>query len=118
VSIDGAVFHKVVRACRNLTDLAMLESLETEKNKKVFFSTQEFPQNAAGRLSIGVMGVVARWYTDNLKEDVNKGFRSKIEAGEYPHTPPYGYYRGTEPKGSKIPVPDSKKADVIRTILS
>ena len=31
-AIDGAVFHKVDRACRNLTELAMLESLEAEKN--------------------------------------------------------------------------------------
>ena len=37
--IDGAVFHKVDRACRNISDLAMLEKIETEKNKKVFFST-------------------------------------------------------------------------------
>jgi len=78
----------------------MLESLETEKNKQVFFATQDFPQNAAGRLSVGVMGVVARWYTDNLREEVNKGFRSKVEAGEYPHRPPYGYRPVKESKGS------------------
>jgi len=28
-TIDGVVFHKVDRACRNLTDLAMIEQLET-----------------------------------------------------------------------------------------
>ena len=116
-TIDGAVFHKVDRACRNLTDLAMLESLETEKNKQVFFATQEFPQNAAGRLSVGVMGVVARWYTDNLREEVNKGFRSKIEAGEYPHRPPYGYRTVKESKGSRFPTPDPEKAEIIRTIF-
>ena len=49
------------------------------------------------------MGVVARWYTDNLKEEVNKGFKGKIEAGEYPHKPPYGYYTDKE---SKLIVPD------------
>ena len=106
-----------VWACRNLTDLAMLESLETEKNKQVFFATQEFPQNAAGRLSVGVMGVVARWYTDNLREEVNKGFRSKVEAGEYPHRPPYGYRPVKESKGSKLPTPDPEKTEVVRTIF-
>lgn len=116
-TIDGAVFHKVDRACRNLTDLAMLESLEAEKNKRIFFATQEFPQNAAGRLSVGVMGVVARWYTDNLREEVNKGFRSKIEAGEYPHRPPYGYRTVKESKGSRFPIPDPEKAEIIRTIF-
>jgi DNA invertase Pin-like site-specific DNA recombinase len=60
LKIEGVVFHKVDRACRNLADLALLERLETEKEKSVFFSSQEFPQNAAGRLSVGVMGVVAR----------------------------------------------------------
>jgi len=110
-SIDGVVFHKVDRACRNMTDLAMLEKIETEKNKRVFFSTQEFLQNAAGRLSVGVMGVVARWYTDNLKEEVNKGFKGKIEAGEYPHKPPYGYNRA---KGAKLAVPEPQKADIIK----
>jgi len=116
-TIDGVVFHKVDRACRNLTDLAMLERLETQKDKKVFFASQEFPQNAAGRPGIGVMGVVARWYTDNLKEEINKGFRSKIEAGEYPHAPPYGYRMGQGSNGSKLPVPDAPKAETVRTIF-
>jgi len=116
-TINGVVFHKVDRACRNLTDLAILERLETKKDKKVFFSSQEFPQNAAGRLGIGVMGVVARWYTDNLKEEINKGFRSKVEAGEYPHKPPYGYCMGQDSNGSKLPVPDAQKADTVRTIF-
>ena len=116
-AINGVVFHKVDRACRNLTDLAMLERLETQKDKKVFFASQEFPQNAAGRLGIGVMGVVARWYTDNLKEEINKGFRSKVEAGEYPHTPPYGYCMGQGSNGSKLPVPDPPKAETVRTIF-
>ena len=116
-TIDGAVFHKVDRACRNITDLAMLEALETEKNKRIFFATQEFPQNAAGRLSVGVMGVVARWYTDNLREEVNKGFRGKIEAGEYPHKPPYGYLTVKESKDSRLPTPDPKKVENVRTIF-
>lgn len=115
--LDGMVFHKVDRASRNLTDLAVLEKVETEVDKKVFFSSQEFPQNAAGRLGIGVMGVVSRWYTDNLKEEINKGFRSKVEAGEYPHKPPYGYRIGQNTKGAKLPVPDRKKAKVVRTIF-
>ena len=117
IRLEGVVFHKVDRACRNLIDLAVLERLETEKDKKVFFSSQEFPQNAAGRLGIGVMGVVARWYTDNLKEEINKGFRSKVEAGEYPHKPPYGYCMGRNSNGSKLPVPDAQKADTVRTIF-
>jgi len=115
--LEGVVFHKVDRASRNLTDLAVLERIETEVDKKVFFSSQEFPQNAAGRLGIGVMGVVSRWYTDNLKEEINKSFRSKVEAGEYPHTPPYGYRIGQNSKGSKLPVPDRKKAQVVRQIF-
>jgi DNA invertase Pin-like site-specific DNA recombinase len=114
-TIDGVVFHKVDRACRNLSDLALLERIENEKNKKVFFSSQEFPQNAAGRLSVGVMGVVARWYTDNLKEEVNKGLRGKVEAGEYPHRPPYGYRMC---KSSKMPVPDLERVQNIRKIFT
>ena len=61
------------------------------------------------------MGVVARWYTDNLREEVNKGLRGKVEAGEYPHTPPYGY-KMEGPKGRRLPVPESQKADNVRTI--
>jgi DNA invertase Pin-like site-specific DNA recombinase len=116
-TINGVVFHKVDRACRNLTDLALLERLETQKDKKVFFASQEFPQNAAGRLGIGVMGVVARWYTDNLKEEINKGFRSKVEAGEYPHIPPYGYCMGHGSNGNKLPVPEPAKAETVRIIF-
>ncbi len=32
-----------------LADLATLERLEQEEGKRVLFSSQEFPQNAAGR---------------------------------------------------------------------
>ena len=113
-TIDGAVFHKVDRACRNLADLALLERLETEDNKKVFFATQEFPQNAAGRLGVGIMGVAARWYTDNLKEEIQKGLRAKVEAGEYPHTPPYGYRMDRDAEGHKLPMPDGERAEAIR----
>ena len=113
--ISGVVFHKVDRACRNLADMALLERLETEANKKVFFSSQEFPQNAAGRLGVGVMGVAARWFTDNLREEVNKGFRAKVKAGDYPHTPPYGYRAGVDAQGRKLPVPDPQRAEVVRT---
>jgi hypothetical protein len=52
------------------------------------------------------MGVVAIWYTDNLKEEVNNGFKGKIEAGEYPHKPHYGYCRA---RGIKLAVPEAKK---------
>ncbi|MFB3894462.1 MAG: recombinase family protein [Phycisphaerae bacterium] len=117
-SIDGLVFHKVDRACRNLADLAMLERLEQEEGKRVFFSSQEFPQNAAGRLGVGVMGVAARWYTDNLREEVNKGLRGKVKAGEYPHAPPYGYCRGKNAEGRKMPVPAPQKAQILRKIFA
>jgi DNA invertase Pin-like site-specific DNA recombinase len=40
--IDGAVFHKVDRACRNMTDLVMLEKIETEKTKKCFSQPRSF----------------------------------------------------------------------------
>ena len=116
-SLEGIVFHKVDRASRNLADLAMLERLEMEEGKHVFFSSQEFPQNAAGRLGVGVMGVAARWYTDNLKEEINKGFRGKVEAGEYPHRPPYGYCMGSNSEGRKLPVPDPERAGAVRRVF-
>jgi site-specific DNA recombinase len=116
-AVNGAVFHKVDRACRNLVDLAMLEGLETDKDKRVFFSTQEFADNAAGRLSLGVMGIVARWYTDNLREEVNKGLRGKVLAGEYPHAPPYGYRRDKEDGRSIVPIPDEDRAENVRTVF-
>jgi len=64
------------------------------------------------------MGVVARWYTDNLLEEVNKELRGKVEAGEYPHTAPYGYLMGKNAGGSKLPVPDPEKAEKVRAIFS
>jgi DNA invertase Pin-like site-specific DNA recombinase len=63
------------------------------------------------------MGVVARWYTDNLREEINKGFRGKVEAGEYHHKPPYGYCMGRDSGNSKLPVPDAQKADTVRIIF-
>jgi len=48
----------------------------------------------------------------------NKELRGKVEAGEYPHRPPYGYKIGEGPNGSRLPVPEPEKADTVRTIFA
>ena len=56
----------------------------------------------------------SKYYSDNLSENVKRGFRQKLRRGEWPGLAPFGYVNN--PKTRNIE-PDPVKAKVIKRCL-
>ncbi len=91
--IQGILCHKVDRLSRNFRDVIIIDDLTNKVNDKVkpLFVEDDFPENASGKMTFGMKVVLAKYYSDNLSDEVKKGMREKVEQGGYPHKPPFGY---------------------------
>jgi len=82
--------HKPDRLLRNLADWARLNDL-MDKGLDLAFVTGSYPNNAQGKMAFGVNVLFAKYYVDNLSEEVRKGMREKLARGEWPGAAPLGY---------------------------
>ncbi len=108
-TIGAIICEKVDRLCRNLRDYLTIDELPA----KTLFWQQDFPDNAAGKLSFGMMVLLAKHYIDNLSDEVKKGMAEKVQEGGFPHQAPLGYGNAREGDRQVI-VPDPVKAPMIR----
>ncbi len=76
-SIDGG---KVIY----LVDMGKIESLK--------FPTFWFDTTPQGKFMLSVAFGQAKYYTDNLRENILRGIRQKLRRGELPAKAPLGYY--------------------------
>jgi site-specific DNA recombinase len=82
--------HKPDRLLRNLGDYARISDL-MDAGVQCEFVTGSYPNNAQGKMAFGINVIFAKYYVDNLSEEVKKGMRQKIERGEWPGPAPLGY---------------------------
>lgn len=82
--------HKTDRLLRNLSDWARINDL-VDAGLVLDFVTGSFPNNAQGKMAFGIMALSAKYYVDNLSEEVRKGLQEKLERGEWPGWAPPGY---------------------------
>jgi DNA invertase Pin-like site-specific DNA recombinase len=73
-SIDTIICHKVDRLCRNFKDYVTIDDLKV----KPLFVEEEFPDNAAGKLTFGLKVLLAKHYIDNLSDEVKKSLNQKL----------------------------------------
>jgi site-specific DNA recombinase len=83
--------EKTDRLYRNFRDAVTLEDLDVEVHlvKEGQIISKEARSQA--KLIHGMQLVLARNYSDNLREEVRKGMREKAEQGIYPGRAPFGY---------------------------
>src|SRR6266849_8355437 len=83
--------EKSDRRYRNFRDYILLEDLEIEIHlpKEGLIISKEAKSQT--KLVHGIQLVIARNYSENLREEVRKGMREKAEQGTYPSRPPLGY---------------------------
>ena len=83
--------EKTDRLYRNLEDSVLLEKLDIE----IYFvkTGTVLSKNAKAQTKFmhGIEVVSAKYYSDNLREEVIKGMREKAEQGLYPGRAPFGY---------------------------
>lgn len=108
-TIGAIICEKVDRLCRNLRDYLTIDELPA----KTLFWQQDFPDNAAGKLSFGMMVLLAKHYIDNLSDEVKKGMAEKVQEGGFPHQAPLGY-RNVREGDRQVIVPDPVKAPMVR----
>jgi DNA invertase Pin-like site-specific DNA recombinase len=113
--------EKIDRLTRNLKDASLVQDwIEQDKNREVHFLKESFILNgntkAHENLVWDMKVAIARFYTNNLSEEVKKGQKEKLSQGWLPTKPPLGYKTIGE-KGHKIHIVDEDKAPFIKKMF-
>ncbi len=83
--------EKTDRLYRNFEDQIVLEKLGTEIHFVKTGTVLSKNAKAQTKFMHGIEVVSAKYYVDNLREEVIKGMREKAEQGIYPGHAPFGY---------------------------
>ncbi len=116
--IEVILCEKIDRLTRNLKDASTINDwINEDSNREVHFVKESFILNKNTRahenLVWDMKAAIARFYTNNLSEEVKKGQKEKIAQGWLPTRPPIGY-RTIGEKGHKTHIIDEDKANLIR----
>src|SRR3989339_639495 len=116
--INIILCEKIDRLTRNLKDGAVVSDwVNGNDDRQVHFVKENFivskNTRAHENLVWDMKVAIARFYTNNLSEEVKKGQIAKLEAGWIPNGQKLGYNTIGE-KGHKIHVPDEKFAPFIK----
>ncbi|HYC34160.1 MAG TPA: recombinase family protein [Candidatus Paceibacterota bacterium] len=119
--IDVIVCEKIDRLTRNLKDAATASDWILEgDDRQIHFVKENFVVSkhtkAHENLVWDMKVAIARFYTNNLSEEVRKGQKEKTSQGWLPTKPPLGYKTIGE-KGHKIHVIDEEVAPYIRKMF-
>jgi DNA invertase Pin-like site-specific DNA recombinase len=91
LELDGMLFYKVDRACRNIFDMVELERLESEHNVPFISVSQPTESNPAGRMMRRTLANMASYYTEQQSLDVREGLARRVQEGWFVGHAPYGY---------------------------
>jgi len=81
------------RLARNSIDGGRIIYLvDTEKIESLKFPTFWFDTTPQGKFMLSVAFGQAKYYTDNLRENILRGIRQKLRRGEFPAKAPLGYF--------------------------
>ena len=110
--------EKIDRLTRNLKDAAIISDWISENQKREIHCVKEnfiLNQNTRAHENLvwDMKVAIARFYTNNLSEEVKKGQKEKIAQGWRPTAPLLGY-KSVGEKGHKIHVIDNPTASFIR----
>ncbi len=119
--INIILCEKIDRLTRNLKDGAVISDwVMADENRQVHFVKENFVVSRNTRAHENLVWdmkvAIARFYTNNLSEEVKKGQKAKIESGWIPTQPKLGYKTIGE-KGHKIHVIDKDKAKFIKQMF-
>src|SRR5271168_3878997 len=99
--------EKTDRLYRNLRDAVTLEDLDVETHLVKEGQIVSKDAKSQAKLIHGINLVLARNYSENLREEVKKGMREKASQGVYPGHAPFGYRNNTVERSIEIDPIDS-----------
>jgi DNA invertase Pin-like site-specific DNA recombinase len=109
---NGIISWNPDRLARNSIDGGkIIYLLDTGKLQSLKFPTHWFENTPQGRFMLSIAFGQAKYYIDNLSENVKRGIRQKLRNGVFPSKAPLGYIN--EPKKKTIEL-DPKTAKLVR----
>lgn len=113
--------EKIDRLTRNLKDAAVVDDWVHEKEEReVHFVKESFVLNqktkAHENLVWDMKVAIARFYTNNLSEEVRKGYQEKLAQGGRPGRAPLGY-KSVDDGGRKKSVIDDATGPLVRKLF-
>jgi site-specific DNA recombinase len=120
-NISVILCEKIDRLTRNMKDAAVISDwIQADEKREVHFVKESFVVSkntkAHENLVWDMKVAIARFYTNNLSEEVRNGHKEKLAQGWLPAKPPLGYKTIGE-KGRKIHVVDEIAAPYIRKMF-
>ena len=113
---EGILAWNPDRLARNSVDGGrVIYLVDTLKIKSLKFPTFWFEPTPQGKFMLSVAFGQAKYYTDNLRENILRGIRQKIRRGELSAKAPLGYFN--EPRLRTIE-PDKKTFNKVKECLT
>jgi DNA invertase Pin-like site-specific DNA recombinase len=89
---NGIIAWNPDRLARNAVDGGQIINLiDKGKLQSLKFPTYWFETSSQGLFMLQIAFGQAKYYTDNLSENVKRGLRQKLRRGEWPGLAPIGY---------------------------
>jgi site-specific DNA recombinase len=112
---EGILSWHPDRLSRNASDSGqIIHLIDIGKIQALKFPTFWTDLSPQGKFNLSIAFSQAKYYSDNLRENVKRGIRAKVRRGEFPGRAPIGYYN--HPKTRTIE-PDPKTFDQIKYYL-
>ena len=113
---NGIIAWNPDRLARNAVDGGhIINLIDTGKLRSLKFPTYWFEPSSQGLFMLQIAFGQAKYYIDNLSENVKRGLRQKVRRGEYPSRAPLGYMNDLRTHTIKI---DRKTAPAVRKLFS
>jgi DNA invertase Pin-like site-specific DNA recombinase len=110
--------EKTDRLYRNFKDYLTIDELDLEIHlvKENVILTKD--SRSSEKFMHGIKVLMAKNYIDNLREEVQKGLRTKAAQGLFPSFAPLGYVNTEGPGGKRIIVPDLVLGPMITNLFT
>lgn len=121
--IGHFVCEKSDRVTRNLPDIVVIQEWLDRDERNTLHLVKEnlvITKNSKSSETLiwNIKASLAKFYSDNLREEVMKGMTEKALSGHYPNGGQKFGYRSTEKDGRKVTVVDPVKSKVVDKIFS
>jgi site-specific DNA recombinase len=112
---EGIIAWHPDRLARNALDGGrVIHLLDRRAIKDLKFPTFAFESTPQGKFMLNIIFGTAKYYVDNLSENVKRGNRTKLEKGWRPNQAPLGYLND---KNTKTIVLDPDTAPIVRKLF-
>ena len=110
----GILSWNTDRLSRNSVDTGrIIYLLDTGKLVDLKFPSFAFENTPSGKFFLSISLSNAKYYVDNLSENVQRGNRAKLRRGEWPGQKPFGYVYDHRLRNI---VPEPKEAKIVKQI--